>query len=67
MQRTSRAVEENGATVGYYAKLRCMADGLRGIMNAEHKHAVLGVISARCSAPSSPGTSPTPSRDTGGG
>jgi type I restriction-modification system DNA methylase subunit len=42
-RKTSGA--ENGATVGYEAKLWQMADALRGSMDAaEYKHVVLGLI-----------------------
>ena len=40
-----RSVAENGATIGYEAKLWQMADALRNNMDAaEYKHVVLGLI-----------------------
>ena len=43
--KKTAAASENGATVGYEAKLWEMADALRGSMDAaEYKHVVLGLI-----------------------
>ena len=44
-KKSSTALTNDGATVGYEARLWQMADALRGSMDAaEYKHVVLGLI-----------------------